>query len=339
MCNNVCFFTYHPPVVDIRRQLDVVSGPNRRNVRVVVFVEPVRDSRVPDATGAGARLLQRGVGGRGFPGAHVAGDQLHPPGLVPAGRLQVVQAHAAPQRGGEEERGEEDQDQGNQDHPDSAGAPHPAPSVAPSWRAGSTSASTVQAGPLLGESGSSPGQTPTPGPPAPVLVRCGGRDAAPPWPCPHPEACHCPKPTTTTTTTFSSLQQPPRVCSVRRARRDPRGDNVIHSFTLGGQTCVHTHTHSHTQPLNEPPLQLDCLQSLFSVRDDLFLSSSHMLSCFHLPVTDLHPPTKVFLCYSSFLLYFIIQIVVLKVDRTEVAPLRPLLLEPSCARNAERTLK
>lgn len=65
--------TYHPPVVDIRGQLHVVPGPHRRDVRVVVFVEPVGDSGIPDTAGAGARLLLRGIGRRQVVNAHVAG--------------------------------------------------------------------------------------------------------------------------------------------------------------------------------------------------------------------------------------------------------------------------
>lgn len=91
----------------------------------------------------------------------------------------------------------------------------------------------------------------------------------------------------------------------------PTCNNLPESVQRGGQgqspegttSSTRSHTHTHTQPLNPPAPQLDCFQSLFSERDDLFLSSSQTLSCFHLPVTNLHPPPSLVQSFSLLVLF------------------------------------
>lgn len=213
--NNV---TYHPPVVDIRGQLDVVSGPNRWDVCIVILIKPVRNARVSHTARACTCLLLRGVRWWQPVCAHVARHQLHSSWLLPSRWLQVVEADAATKRDGEEERGEEDEDQRGQQDPDSAGTFHFASFLRHSSSSSTTSTSCrpdstpAQPGPEVWESGGSPGWTTTPGPPAPapVPVQGGGRDAAPPWPCPDPWACHCPQPAPSSSSAAASQQQPPR---------------------------------------------------------------------------------------------------------------------------------
>lgn len=202
--------TYHPPVVDIRGQLHVVSSPDRWDIWVVILIKPTRNARVSDAAWAGTCLLLQGVLWWQPMRTYVAGHQLHSPWLLPPRWLQVVEADTSAKRDGEEEWGEKDENQRGQENQDPAGTSHSASFLRPtssSTSSSTTSTSTstschpdgpsTQPGPELGESGNSPGWTPTPWPPAPapVPVQGGGRDAAPPWPCPHPWACHCPQPT------------------------------------------------------------------------------------------------------------------------------------------------
>lgn len=111
-----CTITYHPPVVHVWRQLDVVPNPHRRNVWVIVLVEPVGNARVAHAPRAGTRFLLSTLGWDHPMRTCITRHQLNTVRLFPSRGFQVRQAGSPSQREGEEERGEEQKGQGSQHH-------------------------------------------------------------------------------------------------------------------------------------------------------------------------------------------------------------------------------
>lgn len=94
--------SHHPPPLDIRGQIHVLSSPDGGNVAVEVAIKPVRGTGVTHATAAGTALASEPLFADTLQ-ASIARHQLHPVGPTQGPRVQVGQGGHAVVGVGEEQ--------------------------------------------------------------------------------------------------------------------------------------------------------------------------------------------------------------------------------------------
>lgn len=117
------WLSHHPPPLDIRRQVHVLSGPDRGNLAVEVAVKPVGGASIAHAAAAGAALASKPLLSEALQ-ASIAGHQLHPVGPPQGPRVQVGQGGHAVMGVGKKQGHDEHKQEGHREEPHPQGALH-----------------------------------------------------------------------------------------------------------------------------------------------------------------------------------------------------------------------